>query len=297
MRRKPEAGHADVNALSEASLADSAANSAAFAALFRSCADALASYSGGMLPILLFAPLLRLAPRAWTWSLVVAVALAAAAWPANAEDESTPLAATLVEQVRTLALGGASSAGTARVEVVVGQLDPRLRLAPCARIEPYLPPNLRLWGKSRIGLRCKEGPTLWNVYLPVVVKVWGRALVVTPGAGVGSVLADSALDEAEVDLAADPSPAIVDRKAVVGRTLAQSLQPGQALRQSHLKSRQWFAAGETVKVVAAGDGFTLESTGQAITNGFEGQPARVRTDNGQVVTGTPAGEHRMDVTL
>ena len=174
---------------------------------------------------------------------------------------------------------------------------PRLHLAPCARIEPYLPPNLRLWGKSRIGLRCKEGPTLWNVYVPIVVKVWGRALVVTPGATMGTVLVDSVLDEAEVDLAAEPSPAIVDRKAVIGRTLAQSLQPGQTVRQSHLKSRQWFAAGETVKVIAAGEGFTLESSGQAITNGFEGQPARVRTESGQIVTGQPAGEHRMEIAL
>ena len=46
--------------------------------------------------------------------------------------------------------------------------------------------------------------------------------------------------------------------SVVGRTLAQALRPGQAVRQAHIKSRQWFAAGETVKVVAAGDGFALE---------------------------------------
>ncbi len=250
-----------------------------------------------MLPIVLFAPLLRLAPRAWAWGAFVACALLASAWPANAQEGAQQLAPALIDQVRTLALGVPPPGGASRVEVVIGQLDPRLHLAPCARVEPYLPPNIRLWGKSRIGLRCKDGPTLWNVYLPIVVKVWGRALVVTAGAAMGSVVTDAALDEEEVDLAAEPSPAIVDRKAVVGRTLAQSLQPGQAVRQSHLKIRQWFAAGETVKVVAAGAGFTLESSGQAITNGFEGQPARVRTESGLIVTGQPAGERRMEILL
>ena len=71
----------------------------------------------------------------------------------------------------------APPAGVTRVEVLVGQLDPRLRLAPCERIEPYLPPNTRLWGKSRIGLRCAQGPSHWNVFLPITVKAYGRALV------------------------------------------------------------------------------------------------------------------------
>ena len=117
------------------------------------------------------------------------------------------------------------------------------------------------------------------------------------GAAAGSVLTDADLAEAEVDLAEEFTPAFVDRTLVVGRTLAQALRPGQAVRQSHIKLRQWFAAGETVKVVALGDGFALEGVGQAITNGIEGQPARVRTDSGRIVTGTPSGERRLELPL
>jgi flagella basal body P-ring formation protein FlgA len=250
-----------------------------------------------MLSIALLAPLARVAPRRLVWVFVVACGLLAAALPANSQDAAPALAAGLVEQVRSLALDKATPPGAARVEVVVGQLDPRLHLAPCERIEPYLPPNVRLWGKSRIGLRCKEGRTAWNVYLPIVVKVWGRALVVPAGATAGSVLAESDLAEAEVDLAEELTPVFFDRKLVVGRTLAQALRPGQALRQAHIKSRQWFAAGDAVKVVATGEGFALEGVGQALTNGIEGQPAKVRTENGHVVTGIPTGERRLELTL
>ena len=69
------------------------------------------------------------------------------------------------------------------------------------------------------------------------------------------------------------------------------------MRQAHIKARQWFAAGETVKVIAAGDGFALESSGQAVTNGIEGQPARVRTEGGRIVTGVATGERRLELTL
>jgi flagella basal body P-ring formation protein FlgA len=249
-----------------------------------------------MLSIALLAPLVHVSPRRMAWCVLLVCGLFAAALPANAV-EAPALAAGLVDQVRTMALDKAVGSGSTRVEVVVGQLDPRLHLAPCDRIEPYLPPNIRLWGKTRIGLRCKEGRSAWNVYLPIVVKVWGRALVVPAGAAAGSVLAAADLDEAEVDLAEEFTPAFTDRRLVVGRTVAQALRPGQALRQAHIKSRQWFAAGETVKLVAAGEGFALEGVGQAITNGIEGQPARVRTESGHVVTGVPVGERRLELTL
>ena len=117
------------------------------------------------------------------------------------------------------------------------------------------------------------------------------------GATAGSVAPRGRLDEAEVDLAEEADADLQSTaKLVVGRTLAQALQPGQAVRQGHIKLRQWFAAGETVKVVAAGDGFALEGAGQAITNGIEGQPARVRTESGHVVTGVPTGERRMELS-
>ena len=258
-----------------------------------------------MLAIVLFAPLARAATRAFAWwlartlawAILIGYGLLGVSAPAKADDTALALDASLLESVRTLALGKAAEAGAPRVEVTIGQLDPRLHLAPCQSIEPYLPAGVRLWGKARVGLRCKVGPTPWNVYLPITVKVWGRALVVPAGAVAGTVLTNADLAEAEVDLAEDFTPALVEPRLAVGRVLAQNLKPGQTLRQGHLKVRQWFVAGETVKVVASGDGFALESEAQALSNGVEGQPARVRTENGRVLTGLPSGERRIEVSL
>jgi flagella basal body P-ring formation protein FlgA len=254
-----------------------------------------------MLAIVLFGSLARATPRALAWALAGAIMfvllLLGCAMPAGAEETSPGLDPALLESVRTLALDKAAVPGAPRIEVVLGQLDPRLHLAPCAHVEPYLPAGVRLWGKARIGLRCTQGPTPWNVYLPITVKVYGRALVVPAGAVAGSVVASADLAEAEVDLAEESSAAIVEPKLAVGRVLAQAMKPGQTLRQGHLKARQWFAAGETVKVVAAGEGFILESEAQAISNGIEGQPARVRTESGRVLTGVPSAERRLEVTL
>ena len=190
-----------------------------------------------------------------------------------------------------------AAATTPRIEISIGQLDPRLRLAPCERIEPYLPEGVRLWGKARIGLRCLQGASKWNVYLPITVKAFGPALVAVGAATAGSVLTAGDLALAEVDLAEEASPAMSNNLLAVGRVLARPLKAGQSLRQSHLKQRQWFAAGDTVNVVAQGAGFSVAGDAQALTNGIEGQPARVRTEGGRVLTGLPVGERRMELSL
>jgi flagella basal body P-ring formation protein FlgA len=286
--------------------ADISANRPCFCGHIRVSGHTLRPKVMSMLAIVLFAPFARAASRAlawWlarllSWAILVVFGLFGAATPAGAEDAPPALDPALLESVRALALANrASEPGAPRVEVTIGQLDPRLHLAPCQNIEPYVPVGMRLWGKARVGLRCKVGPIPWNVYLPITVKVWGRALVVPAGAVVGSILTSADLAEAEVDLAEEFSAAIVEPKLAVGRVLAQNLKPGQTLRQAHLKIRQWFAAGETVKVVATGEGFSLESEAQALSNGLEGQPARVRTDSGRVLTGVPAGERRIEVSL
>jgi flagella basal body P-ring formation protein FlgA len=214
-------------------------------------------------------------------------------------EGASGLGAELESQVRALArVGGpAGLAGVTRVEVAVGQLDPRLHLAPCAHVEPFLPHGTRLWGRSRIGLRCVDGAVAWKVFLPVTVKAFGRGLVAGSAVAPGSVLRAGDLVEGEVDLAEDRSAAVTDPAQAVGRTLAQPLAPGQSVRLAHLKARQWFAAGDTVKLIAVGAGFSLEGEGQALSNGIEGQPARVRTENGRVLTGRPVGTRRLELAL
>jgi len=220
--------------------------------------------------------------------------------PAEAQEATAGgLDAGLEQQVRQLALEGSQAAtpGAPRIEVLVGQLDPRLRLAPCQRIEPYLPEGTRPWGKSRIGLRCAQGSVKWNVYLPITVKVYGRALVAANAVAAGSVIGPADVAQAEVDLAEDSSAPIVDADLVVGRTAARALKAGQSLRAGHLKPRQYFAAGELVTVLAQGPGFSVASEGQALTNGIEGQLARVRTESGRVLTGLPTAERRLELGM
>lgn len=226
--------------------------------------------------------------------------LGAAAVQAQAVvDTPLPELLQLNQRIASLAQEGARQGAqpSARIEVEVGQLDPRLKLAPCQKIEPYLPAGVPAWGRSRIGLRCVEGPKAWNVSLPVTVRVWARALVANATLPAGTVLDASHLSEAEVDLAAAPGAALTQLPLVLGRSLGRTLQAGATLRVPDLKSRQWFAAGDTVKVVAAGPGWRIVTEAQALTPGLEGQPARVRTENGRVLQARPVADREVEIAL
>jgi flagella basal body P-ring formation protein FlgA len=182
----------------------------------------------------------------------------------------------------------------ARMEIEVGSLDPRLKLAPCERIEPYLPAGARAWGRTRIGLRCVQGAR-WNVALPVTVRVFAPALVAAQPLRAGTVLDATHLRSGEVDLAGADSPAVVDLSRVLGRPLARPLAPGQALHDNDLKKRQVFAVGDAVRVVAAGPGFAVSGEAVALTPGFEGQPVRLRSESGRTIHGVAVGERRAQV--
>ena len=215
-----------------------------------------------------------------------------------ATARAQPLAdAAWAPQVEQFALQAARhQAPGQRVEVLVGPLDARLHLAPCRRTQPYLAGSARLWGRSRVGLRCVEGPSAWNVFVPVTVRVFGAAYVAAASLPAGSVLATADMVKAEVDLAENPSNPFTDPARAAGRTLARAVTAGQVLRESHLRPRVWFAAGDAVKLVAHGSGFQVASTGQALTPGIEGQPARARTESGRIVVGSPVAQKEIDLT-
>jgi len=251
-------------------------------------------------------------PRPARQHFLVAAAWLALAAPAWAQPAEPAIETAMAEPVRALvgqslrlppgvATGdnGAGAAGrpAPRVEIEIGKLDPRLRLAPCKRIEPQLPPQAQLWGRTRIGLRCVEGERPWQVWLPVSVKVFAPALVARRALPAGTELAAADLQVGEVDWAAEAQAPLTQADKLIGRSLGRALQPGQALRNGDLRLRQWFGAGDTVQILARGEGFAVGGEGQALTPGIEGQPVRVRIESGRILTGVPVAERRVELSL
>ena len=158
-------------------------------------------------------------------------------------------------------------------------------MAPCARVEPYLPAGARLWGRSRLGLRCLEGATRWNVFLPLTIKAYGPAWVLTSNVAMGAQLSAADAMQAEVDWAAEPAAVVADPSMWVGQVASRQLIAGQTLRQSMVRPPHLFKVGAQVRVVAEGPGYAVTSMGQALAAGAVGQTVRIRMGNGRIISG------------
>jgi flagella basal body P-ring formation protein FlgA len=227
-------------------------------------------------------------------ALAALLCLAAAAAPAQE-------AALLRAQAQAVALAAQAAQAVApagaRVLVQPGALDTRLQLAPCERIQPFLPAGAPAWGKGRVGLRCESGPVAWQAWLPVQVQVLAPAVVARGALAAGTRLEPTQFMLAEVDWAAAPGTPLARLAEVDQRLLARPLRAGQALRGADLRARQWFAAGETVQILAQGAGFAVHGEGVALDAGLQGQAARVRTAAGRILSTQPVGERRVEVRL
>jgi len=226
----------------------------------------------------------------WIGRMAPALVAALAAWMPAARAQGVGSEADVPALVQRwvqpqLAQPAADGQPPLRLSASVGAVDARLRLAPCERAEAYLPAGARLWGATRVGVRCLQGPTRWNVFVPVTVQAHGSAWVLRRPVASGATLAEDDVMPAEVDWAADASPVLAAREAWLGQVAMRALPAGAVLRQNMVRAPQVFQAGAPVRVVVQGGGFQISAEAQALTAGQVGQPARVRMDNGRILSG------------
>lgn len=170
------------------------------------------------------------------------------------------------------------------ISMKLGKLDPRLNLASCAALEPFLPAGSRVWGKTTVGVRCTT-PTPWTIYLQVSVAVTADYIVAAMPLAQGQIVGPNDLATVKGDLTALPAGIITDASQAIGRTVAMSLPSGTALRQDALRSQPTVQQGQTVRLVSSGPGFQVSAEARALTSASAGQIVQTRTQAGQMISG------------
>ena len=221
------------------------------------------------------------------WPLLCALAPAALAQ--NAPDES------IRQFVQREAAATAAHLGDGvRIEVSVGSLPSGMQLAPCARIEPFVPAGARLWGRARVGMRCMEGAN-WSVLVPVTVRVFGPALVADRPLPAMRPISPDDLRPAEVEWTREPQGVVTDAAQVEGRVPVRPIGTGQPLPLAALRAPLAVSQGDPVKIVGQGRGFSIQTDGIALAAAQDGQSVRVRTDSGRILTGTARAGRTIEV--
>jgi flagella basal body P-ring formation protein FlgA len=209
-------------------------------------------------------------------ALLLAAAAWGAAWPARASREA-------LESTVRLAVERESGEGV-RIAIEFPEAPTPHALSACRQAEPFVPTNARLWGRTVVGVRCVDGPPV-AAYLPVVIRVYAQAVTATRNLAAGIVLAPEDLVLAEVELTAGPGSVLTDTRHAVGSTLVRATPMGTALRRDSLRAAHAIVAGDIVRLLYSGPGFSVSADARALAAAQEGQSVRVQTESGRVLSG------------
>ncbi|MBN3858199.1 flagellar basal body P-ring formation protein FlgA [Paraburkholderia sp. Ac-20340] len=215
-----------------------------------------------------------------------AAAYGQAAQAVQAQQQPVPPGQEDGERIRATALTflQQQSAGLpGKVEVSVSPVFPR-GLAACASLEPFMPPGARSFGRTTIGVRC-VGAKPWTLYVQARVAVQITYYVASRQINPGEALSAVDYVPRDGDLATLPQTVITDPSQANGAIALMRITSGLPLRSDMLRSAASVVIGQTVKVVAEGPNFTISSEGSVLNNAAPGQLVRVRTPNGQIISG------------
>jgi flagellar basal body P-ring formation protein FlgA len=213
--------------------------------------------------------------------LVLTLALAAAGpgstWALDQDLTDLQHAAEAYVRTQVINLPG-------QVDVSAAPLDPRTRLGRCESLQPFLAPGAKLWGTANVGLRCLK-PESWTVYVPVTVKVTGDVVVTAVPVRRGQVLGPEDVRLERAELTQLPTDVITDPQRAVGKSANVAFPAGFTLREDMLRAPLAVISGQRVRILFAGDGFTVSSEGKALGNASIGEPIQVRAASGKVMSG------------
>ena len=171
-----------------------------------------------------------------------------------------------------------------RAEITFGKLPSGTKLAPCRKIQPFLPRGTRLWGRTRIGVRCLAGAN-WTIAMPMEVRIFGEVLVATRAMRARASLSANDVELREMELTRLNGKPITDPMSIDGQMMARNIRAGQPLMSYHVRTEPTVSPGDPIRVEIKGRGFSVVVNGSAMGQGSDGQPLRVRTDAGKVIVG------------
>jgi len=176
-------------------------------------------------------------------------------------------------------------------------LDPSMNLPTCpgGTIEVLLAPNVRLWGRSLIQLRCLKAAWLYNI--PLIVRVYGDYVISTRYLQAGNRLSSSDMRVINGDLTSVQDDVIRAPKEADDRVLTRPIQMGMPIGLNDLRETAVIKVGDPVTIVLKGRDFQVTGSGVAQTQGMLNDMVRVRLNDGQVLQGKVIRPGVVEMTL
>lgn len=169
-----------------------------------------------------------------------------------------------------------------KVAYQIDEIDRRIVLPKCTKLEAFLPSGSQLIGKTSVGVRCAE-KNGWSIFVPARIRLNLNLLTSARQLPLGHTLQEQ--DIASQTTESTQSTGFTDPKQVIGKVLRYGIAAGQVLRGDMLRQPYSVTQGQAVQLAVQGSGFSIRSEGIALNNASEGQAVQIRVGSGRVISG------------
>jgi flagellar basal body P-ring formation protein FlgA len=183
------------------------------------------------------------------------------------------------------------------IEISVGNLDERLRLAPCGQpLQASLPVGAAFRERTTVAVTCPAA-TRWTVYVPVSISTNVSALVLRHAAVRGARIR---VEDVEVQTRKVPGTSasyLTNVSELTNRALRRPLPAGSVLTADAFEEMALVKRGQQVTLLAALGGIEVRATGLALADARAASRVRVQNMSSQrVVEGVVESANVIRVT-
>jgi flagella basal body P-ring formation protein FlgA len=171
-----------------------------------------------------------------------------------------------------------------RARARTSAIDERLRLAACRELQFSLPPGARLGKTGSVKVHC-TAPARWSLYLGFQMQLSGPALIARRDLPARTILGAADLEMRTIDYEKPPSAYLSDLRLALGGRANRRIPAGQPLLAEGLSRPPAVNAGQHVRIVVRGAGFSIDEEGSALNTAAVGEPVRVKIRSGRIVHG------------
>ncbi len=170
-----------------------------------------------------------------------------------------------------------------RIDVKMGHLDSRLRLARCTQdLQAFQPSGARNSGRTSVGVRCPDTAG-WTIYVPADISVFTKALVASRSLARGINLTQDDVTLVETEVSGMGQGYLEALADIDGLETRRPVAAGTVLTTAMVKAPLLVKRGDRVRLVSGEGPIKVEMLGEAIEAAARGERVRVRTLNSKRV--------------
>ncbi len=178
-----------------------------------------------------------------------------------------------------------------RIDINVGNLDDRLRLAQCPTpVKFNAQDQTGLGGNISVKAQC-VGQIAWTVHIPAQVMIYREIPVAAMDIPRGQSISGSHLTSALVNVSSIRQGFADTPQAIVGREAKRNIGKGEVFKTNQMDSPTTVRRGEVVMLESIAGAIKVSSSGTAMSDGRLGQKIRVKNSSSErVISGIVKGQ-------